>query len=179
VPLAEQSRLWLLVGALGVLLLVLVQRAVSRLVQRRRLSRRMRRARQAEQQAPRWLTRHGYTVTAVQLAREYTLTLDAEDVAIQVRADYLVERKGRTYVAEVKSGQAAPSIQTQATRRQLLEYRMAFDVDGVLLVDAETQRVHVVGFPRVSAKTDQFAARGFVVAALLLGLLCVLVLALR
>ena len=33
-------------------------------------------------------------------------------------------------VAEVKTGRLAPRIDTPATRRQLLEYRLAFDVDG-------------------------------------------------
>jgi hypothetical protein len=37
-------------------------------------------------------------------------------------------------------------LSSAATRRQLLEYRLAFDVDGVLLVDVETGEVSEVEF---------------------------------
>jgi hypothetical protein len=40
----------------------------------------------------------------------------------------------------------APRIETSATRRQLLEYGLAFDVDGVVLVDAEAERVRTITF---------------------------------
>jgi hypothetical protein len=36
-------------------------------------------------------------------------------------------------------GKVAPRLQTPVTRRQLLEYRVAFDIDEVLLVDAKTK----------------------------------------
>jgi hypothetical protein len=68
-------------------------------------------------------------------------------MAVDVRADYVVGVSGRRYVAEVKTGVFAPRLETAATRRQLLEYRIAFDVDGVLLVDAETERVRLIEFP--------------------------------
>ena len=50
-------------------------------------------------------------------------------------------------MAEVKTGRLAPRLETSATRRQLLEYRVAFDVDGVLLVDVDAGRVHSLEFP--------------------------------
>lgn len=141
------TRDWLALFALIALALSLLQRAWQRWSARRRVQRRMQRARVAEASAGQWLRERGYSVAAAQVAGSYALCVDGEDVTIQVRADYVVERDGARYVAEVKSGQTAPSLQTRATRRQLLEYRMAFDVDGVLLVDAETERVHEVSFP--------------------------------
>jgi hypothetical protein len=57
-----------------------------------------------------------------------------------------VTRGGRRFVAEVKTGAQAPSLATAATRRQLLEYRQVFAVDGVLLVDVEAGRVAEVLF---------------------------------
>ncbi len=60
-------------------------------------------------------------------------------------------------MAEVKTGAAAPQLSTAATRRQLLEYRVAFDVDGVLLVDAEAGRVQRVVFPGVASLEAPFA----------------------
>ena len=44
-------------------------------------------------------------------------------------------------------GPQVARITHRATRRQLLEYAAVFDVDGVLLVDAEGGRIHRVEFP--------------------------------
>jgi len=71
-------------------------------------------------------------------------------LAMELRADYLVERGGELLVAEVKTGEEAPSLETAATRRQLLEYHVAFAVDGVLLVSPEQGTIQRVAFPRVS-----------------------------
>jgi hypothetical protein len=93
------------------------------------------------------LERVGYAVLGAQVEGAYSLCVDGRMLSISVRADYLVSRDGRRFVAEVKSGRFAPLLATPATRRQLLEYLVAFRADGVLLVDGETQRIHEVAFP--------------------------------
>jgi hypothetical protein len=127
--------------------LLLIGQELARRLRRRRLRLQMQRARAGEQAAPQLLRDLGYRVIGSQVSSAYALSLDAEPVSIAVRADFLVERDGLRFVAEVKTGLAAPRIQTAGTRRQLLEYRVAFEVDGVLLVDVEAQRAHVVRFP--------------------------------
>jgi hypothetical protein len=119
---------------------------------RRRLGVRFARARQGESRARELLEARGYAVLDAQLTRSYTLSIDGQGVVVPLRADYLVERDGLSFVAEAKTGAHAPQIRTPATRRQLLEYRIAYDVDGVLLVDAEKERVHVVRFPFAERK---------------------------
>jgi hypothetical protein len=89
----------------------------------------------------------GYVVLGAQVEGAYRLAVDGRPMSISLRADYVVSRNGRRFVAEVKSGRVAPLLATPATRRQLLEYLVAFQVDGVLLVDGETQSVHEVVFP--------------------------------
>jgi Holliday junction resolvase len=167
---SDIPREWLALVALAALLLLLRQ-ALKEWAARWRLRRRMRRARQGEREAPSWLEALGYAVVGSQVSGGYTLSVDGESTAINVRADFIVERAGVRYVAEVKTGQAAPRIQNQATRRQLLEYRMAFAVDGVLLIDAETRRVHVVCFPPGLVETAEPARLlGWLVATLMFGL---------
>jgi hypothetical protein len=131
--------LLLLVAALG----LAIRRWYVRLCLRRKWSH----ARVVERQAARLLEEHGYVVLGSQVETSYTLLVDGEATEIKLRADYLVSRAGRQFVAEVKSGTVAPRLDTAATRRQLLEYRVAFQVDGVLLVDGESRRVHEVTFP--------------------------------
>jgi hypothetical protein len=114
-----------------------------------RLSRRRRwsRARFAESAAPSLLAQFGYEVLGAQVPGQYTLSVDGQAVSVPLRVDFIVARDGRQYIAEVKSGRSAPLLSTSATRRQLLEYLVAFPVDGVLLVDAENRRIHEVRFP--------------------------------
>jgi hypothetical protein len=110
----------------------------------------------------------------------YEIIVDGEQFWIPLRADFLVARGERTYIAEVKSGRFAPRLQTAATRRQLLEYLVAYDVDGVLLVDPEKQRIQEVVFPGTKSGEGSEATRGYVPwllgAAALLCIIAMLVL---
>ena len=71
---------------------------------------------------------------------------------VELRADLLVERDGMRFIAEVKTGERAPDPSFPPTRRQLLEYRLAFDPYGVLLVDVEAGEIFEVDFPRAQVR---------------------------
>jgi len=154
----EQDRLVVLV-AVGLVLglaLHLTLRALGRALRRWQARRRQARAVRGERQAERLLDRLGYALLGRQVATSWAVTCDGEVHEVPLRADLLVERDGKRYVAEVKTGRVAPRLATATTRRQLLEYRVAYDVDGVLLVDAEAGRVmhvdfHLPGRPRGAA----------------------------
>ena len=116
----------------------------------RRARRRGARAMRGERGAIALLEDAGYRVVGRQVRVIWTLVVDGEPFPIELRADYVVEQDGERLVAEVKTGDAAPSLSTAATRRQLLEYRVAFGVDGVLLVCPERGAIHRVEFPLVA-----------------------------
>jgi hypothetical protein len=118
----------------------------------RRLARARARGRVGEQAAIELMERSGYAIDALQPIRRWTIHCDGAAHTIDLRADLLVSRAGRRFVAEVKTGESAPRLQTPATRRQLLEYSVAYDADGVLLIDVEAQRIHEVSFPRAAAR---------------------------
>jgi len=105
-----------------------------------------------ERDAPELLASAGYEVLARQVEGSWTVRANGEPKTFGLRADYLVSRGGRRLIAEVKTGRVAPSLAHGATRRQLLEYGAAFDVDGVLLVDADRGTITHV-------EIDLFAAR--------------------
>lgn len=136
----------------------------------RRSGLRMQRAMRGEQRAPAWLEEHGYTVVGAQVAVEHTVRIDRRTVTIALRADYLAEKDGARFVVEVKTGALAPRIETSATRRQILEYRIAFDVDGVVLVDAETGNVHEITFPALDRFARPAPGSGWRAVALVLAL---------
>lgn len=138
--------------------------ALTRWYQQWTRRRRWSRAQAAERAAPRLLRRMGYEVLGAQVEGGYSLSVDGRPLAVALRADYIVAREGALYVAEVKSGKFAPQLGNAATRRQLLEYLMAFDVQGVLLVDSETEQVHQVVFPVSRRATSTSTVGGVVVA---------------
>jgi hypothetical protein len=141
-----------LIFAVLLVVVLVVRQALQAWLRRRRVLNRLSNAQRGESRARGLLEARGYAVIGSQSCQSYTLFVDGTEVEVALRADYLVTRDGRRYVAEVKTGAYAPNIRTPATRRQLLEYRVAFDIDGVLLVDAEQQRVHVVRFPFTEPK---------------------------
>jgi len=158
VDLGSIPRETLALVAAGALLIALLQAFVAvarRWLRRRRMSIRMVRAARGEARAAAWLEDQGYRVLGGQVVAEHAVQVDERTVTVALRADYLVTRHGARYVVEVKTGALAPRIETSATRRQMLEYRIAFDVDGVLLVDGETGKVHEVTFPSL----DRLAPR--------------------
>lgn len=139
---------WALVALLGVLVAVQTVRLAWRDVRSRRVLRaRARRAAAGERAAVGLLERAGYRIADQQVARTLEYGLDGAPCRVEVRADYLVERGGELFVAEVKTGKEAPKLSHRPTRRQLLEYAHAFGTEGVLLVDAEQGRVHRVRVP--------------------------------
>jgi hypothetical protein len=135
----------------------------SRWSRRRRLTLARERGAAGELRAEALLRDMGFAILGRQVQGGYALGVDGASIAVDVRADYVVAARGRRYVAEVKTGVFAPRIETAATRRQLLEYRIAFaalDIDGVLLVDADTDRVRLVEFPLPPAPGDRSRIAG-------------------
>jgi hypothetical protein len=153
-------------AALGVLVAVVqtVRLALRGALARRALRQRCERAALGEERAAGLLARRGYEVVGRQTPGAWIVRVDGRDLRVDVRADYVVERAGRRFVAEVKTGRAAPHVESAATRRQLLEYRVAFDVDGVLLVDAESDAVREVEFPLPEAPAESRWSVGLAVA---------------
>jgi len=137
--------------ALVVALFLWLSVVVRKWQRRRAILARVARAGEGELRAAEWLEALGYEISGAQVSIQYPVYVDDQLITVSLRADYLVEKDGARFVAEVKTGGLAPRIETASTRRQLLEYRVAFAVDGVLLVDAEAERVHVITFPRLGA----------------------------
>ena len=119
--------------------------------QRWLFKRRTRRGLAGEQQAEVLLRRWGFRILERQAERMVPMVVEGEEWECAVRADFLVERDGRTWVVEVKTGQRAPDPGSPTTRRQLLEYCLVFGSDRLLLLDMETQQLRTVEFPALRA----------------------------
>jgi hypothetical protein len=121
-------------------------RGLERWLRRRRTRARATGGTRGERRGERLLTEAGYQIMERQPRRSAAVRCGRERVSYEVRADVLVARGGRVYVAEIKSGALVADVRHGPTRRQLLEYELAFAVDGVLLVDALRDEVHEICF---------------------------------
>jgi hypothetical protein len=90
----------------------------------------------------------GYRVVAEQARQPWPVVSGDQELEVVLKVDFLVEKNGRRFVADAKTG-SARSAQSAATRRQLLEYLIAYEADCALLVDMEERRVVAVQFPNL------------------------------
>ena len=151
---------WTLVAAAAVLAATLalwLWARWRRFVGSRRATIRSARALAGESDAEPLLVAEGYRIVARQVPLTWAVYRGGDVLDVLLRADLLVERDGRLFVAEVKTGERAPCLSHAATRRQLLEYFHAFDCDGVLLVDVEGGEIHEIAFaPPAAPRLDRF-----------------------
>ena len=157
------------VGVIAILYALVVR--MGRWARRARMRRRFVRAAEGEVEAAALLESRGFLIEGSQVTGTYTLNVDESPFEVQVRADYIVSRGDARFVAEVKTGRLAPKIETAATRRQLLEYAHAFEVDGVLLVDADARTVRHVAFARSTPERSWGGA--WIVAAIVVAVLAI------
>ncbi len=125
---------------------------LSRAVLARRPLRARRLGAEGERRALKLLERAGFHVRETQVVRVARLRVDGEVREFSLRADAWVEQDGRAWVAEFKGGPQSADPAGRETRRQLLEYAYAFGVQGLLLVDAYSGRIHLVEFEREASQ---------------------------
>ena len=106
---------------------------------------RKRTGKRGEAKAIKLLAKHGYKIVQSQVTLPGHLYVDDDRMDFDVRPDYLVEREGVRYLAEVKTGGAA-KVGNRSTRRQLLEYARLASTDTIVLVDATTGTVRKIRF---------------------------------
>ena len=153
---------WVVATLALIVLSVWLASWLRRWLDRRARVRRAARAQAAERDALGVLEAGGFRVLGRQARQTWGVLADGEEVRFTLIADYLVEREGKRWVAEVKTGERGLDLRHGPTRRQLLEYREAFGAHGVLLVDAERrclQRVRFFGAPVASAAVRDGARR--------------------
>jgi hypothetical protein len=111
------------------------------------------RGRRAEHAAAKLLEARGYRIVARQERMTYAVRQGEAEKKVELILDFVVEKGGERFAAEVKSAGAAAGIERADTRRQLLEYQVALGCARVLLVDPEGGQVTVVQFPVARGKS--------------------------
>ena len=104
-----------------------------------------RKGKKAEQKAIKLLKKNGYKIESFQTTAKGKLLQNDETVRFFIRADLIVSKDKKKFIAEVKSGKAA-SIEEINTRRQLLEYSKVFNNNNLILIDTEKNKIKKIEF---------------------------------
>jgi Holliday junction resolvase-like predicted endonuclease len=107
---------------------------------------RFKRGLKLEQKAAKFLTSRGFTIIGEQVEYQHTYLINGEENSSKISIDYLVEKNSKVFVVEVKSGKSAISIKNRSTRRQLLEYAVTIECDGLYLLDMENKELQLIEF---------------------------------
>ncbi|HKM39716.1 MAG TPA: hypothetical protein VJ036_05545 [bacterium] len=107
--------------------------------------RRLAGAKRSEERAAELLEQQGFRIICHQPTGSSLAYVDGKARTTTIRADFIAKRGWRKYVVEVKSGRTAPRLNAR-TRRQLLEYQLAFRAHSILLVDMNTKTWREVSF---------------------------------
>lgn len=126
-----------------------------------KIRRRFRRGEIAEKNAVKFLRHRGYRILAAQLQETIVVYVDGIPQKSTVRADFLVRRGWKTYIVEVKSGQQG-TVRLPHVRRQLLEYKLVYQPDGILLLDMEHRDLQEIRFAYPRRKRRQLLRYGVV-----------------
>ena len=129
----------------GVICLILYIR-ISNWLRAKRLRKRFSKSRQAEKEAEKILKKNGYAIIDAQKSKPLLITIGDKIHRYLVRIDYLVRKRGKVYVVEVKSGEKIPYITNRETRRQMLEYYLAYQPSGIILLNMKNKSISEVKF---------------------------------
>lgn len=144
----------LLILPLGILAGMLLYHMMIVNYKNYRVKRTFQSGRIAETAAVKFLRSRGYKILASQLREEVSVYVDGVRETSIVRADYLVRRRWKLYVVEVKSGQQG-NIKIPVIRRQLLEYYLVYQPDGILLLDMEHKNLQEIRFAYPKRKSSR------------------------
>jgi len=103
-------------------------------------------SKKAENKAEKWLKRNGFQIIDKQQSRPLIIKSGKAKYRYLIRTDFLVKKGGCKYVVEVKSGRKNSKITDRETRRQLLEYFLAYQTYGIILFDTYNNSFSEVKF---------------------------------
>lgn len=125
---------------------IVLYRKMSHLLLRKKLKNRFQLARVGEKSAQDLLQGYGYQIELTQKNATKAMWVNDKPFSYIIRPDAFARKEGKLYLVEIKTGKIACDPKHIPTRRQLLEYFYSFDVEGVILVDAEIGEIHQVRF---------------------------------
>ncbi|AEF94936.1 hypothetical protein Desca_2097 [Desulfotomaculum nigrificans CO-1-SRB] len=131
---------------LGVIIGAFLLYNISKLWRSWATSRRVVKAGKAEAAARKFLESEGYTVLAVQERVPVVTKINGKPHKSHIQADLLVQKGKEIFVVDVKTGETALKPSAPDIRRQLLEYFLVYQTDGVIVLDMDNKKLYRMEF---------------------------------
>ncbi|MCK5824429.1 MAG: hypothetical protein KAG96_03385 [Ichthyobacteriaceae bacterium] len=167
IEISHQQTMYLLMAIVFVLLIALLRYKLIAYNKKRKQRKRFERGNELEIKARGFLESKGYKIISEQEIHYHKYSVNGKEYKSKLILDYVVEKSGKKYIVEVKSGQSAVSLHDKNSRRQLLEYDFVIENDGVFLLDMESKNMQKVNFDSKKKKKDKIVIR----VVILLGLI--------
>ncbi len=130
---------------LGGILSLLIYLRIKNILNSKQATKRSFISKHAEKKAEKWLKRNGFQIIDRQQSKPLIIKAGTTLHRYSIRIDFLVKKSGRKYVVEVKSG-SQNKITKKETRRQLLEYFLAYQPYGIILFDMDSRKFSEIRF---------------------------------
>jgi len=111
-----------------------------------KMSKRVELSQISQEEAESLLKKKGFKIIDKQKRADIVTYIDGKPNLGYVQADFIVERNGKKFVAEVKAGEMVSDPNEPSTRRQMMEYKFAYKPFGLLLVNMLDRSIHSVDF---------------------------------
>ncbi|MFH1347549.1 MAG: hypothetical protein ABIH22_02555 [Candidatus Margulisiibacteriota bacterium] len=100
----------------------------------------------SEKEAENLLRKAGYQILGKNQKETIITIIDGKEHFGYVETDYLVRKNKRKYAVMVHVGEGSPDPHEPTLRRRILEHHRVFSRDGVLVLDPNQGRVHLISF---------------------------------
>ena len=150
---------------IAILLLAIAKIKYADYRKKHKQKKRFERGNMLETQAKSFLENKGYQIIEEQKVFYHSYEVNNENRNSKLIVDYIVEKKGKKYIVEVKSGKSAISLNDKNSRRQLLEYDFVIENDGVFLLDMENKNMQFVKFKTKAEKKEDVFRKIIIVLA--------------
>ena len=146
-----------LLGSLAILIILLllylyIKLKLKEYLINKKIKKQLKRGIKKEELARKFLIKNNYKIISHNQNFSYYLKQDNTKIKITIETDYIVYKKKKKYIVEVKSGNESPRITSRNTRRQILEYYSFIENDGILLLNMENETISEIIFPNKAAK---------------------------
>jgi hypothetical protein len=132
-----------------------------------KIKKRFKKSKIGEFEAKSYLKNLGFTIIAEQVPLTSSLLIDNKRYNYEVKADYLVQKRNKKAVVEVKTGREAANPLNINTRRQILEYMLLYNVDKVFLFDAQNKKLKEMKF----IFNKLFISKHYILIGIIIGIL--------
>ena len=137
-----------------ILLIILGKYKFEKFKKKRALKKRFKRGSAKEKEAIEYLENKNYKIIGKEKVYHHNYLVNGVTKSSILRVDFIVKKKNKIYIVEVKSGEEAIDPTTLSTRRQVLEYDFVIENDGVFVLDMENEKMQLVEFRSKTEKKD-------------------------